>query len=333
MSRWRFKLVFAVFGISFSAFAASTSTGPTSDTEGKFLWENGKASFEKKDYADATRELQRFVDRYPGYPGYLEAHRLLGKSWIGAGHPEKAIVPLRYFVQDCGKDQASEQLQARIWLGEAYIGAHRYDEAFLVSLEAEKSKEGAQSVLPLFLKTNALIHLNKDKSAESVLAIAQKRLGTRKDPALLSEALFLRLWLNTRVCAKLGSEKIGDEGTVREQINRRGTCLLDSLLTFKEILMAQDPSESSKATEKMKEAYDDFAHACANPPRPTQLHPTPRNAQQLRSYRLELTAKLKQDCQGKYLDALDFLSTWKPKLPASTSRYVNAVTKELESHR
>ena len=50
-----------------TSLAVETSNGPTSPQEADILWNDGQKAFEKGQYQDAINDLQRLVDRYPGF--------------------------------------------------------------------------------------------------------------------------------------------------------------------------------------------------------------------------------------------------------------------------
>src|SRR6185503_6819032 len=84
------------------ALESGTSNGPVSAEEGRILWQDGRKAFNEGNYKDAVSHLQRLIDRYPGFSGYLEAHLYLGRSLMLVGRPEDAEAPLKYYINATG---------------------------------------------------------------------------------------------------------------------------------------------------------------------------------------------------------------------------------------
>ena len=102
-----------------SAYAVETGNGPTSQQESDILWTDGQKAFDTGAYQDAVNDLSRLVDRYPGSTGYLEAHRLLGRSLMLLGRTAEAIAPLQAYITATGNRELG--LTTRLWLGDAYL--------------------------------------------------------------------------------------------------------------------------------------------------------------------------------------------------------------------
>jgi tetratricopeptide (TPR) repeat protein len=122
-----------------AALAQETSSGPTSEEEAAILWKDGEAAFKAEDYTKAITLLQRLIDRYPGHPGYLEAHRYVGRAYLFTHQADKSVKPFEYYIGATGDRNLA--LRTRIWLAEAFMELGKNHEAFLSAQEVEKAKD------------------------------------------------------------------------------------------------------------------------------------------------------------------------------------------------
>ncbi|HLD99675.1 MAG TPA: tetratricopeptide repeat protein [Bdellovibrionota bacterium] len=302
MSRWLLILIIASSAINHSlSHAADTSTGPAAPADAEILWNDGKAAFERGDFETAAYALKRIVDRYPGYPGYLEAHRLLGESFLRLDKPKAAIAPLKYYIS--GTRDAQNAARTRLSLGEAYLALKQFREAYLTALEIEKSP----NPLPegQLLRAQANIGLNRDAEALRIVSSVRKSLP----PSAIPRASWIELRLKTRACSRLASRSPLEEGYVLEQMDRRSTCLLEAMLLFQKTLELENPDFAEKARTEMLSAYELYSQVCLNPPRP----PGKKRSQiELKRYRIELSTLLRKKCNRHYQEASALLESWAP---------------------
>jgi hypothetical protein len=271
-----------------------------------------------------VRTLDRLIARYPAHPQYLKAHLLLGRSLLALGDAERALEPLRYYVQGTGIDE--ESVRARIDLGYANLALGKYHEALLLALEIQNIRKKMPSEIRarnLILKSRALIGLNEDFRAKRSLDSANKLLQ-------LPEAEYVGLELQLRSCERLPSKGPLDESQIRTQLDRRGTCLLEGLNLFRKTLDAKDAQWSAKAHARVEAAFARYTDACANPVQAVPTGKQKRTAKQLLSYREELAAILRQDCRAQCAAALELIKGWKPQADRISKDLLEQFTKKLE---
>ncbi len=329
MLQWLLILSFTMGGSS-PTIASSTSEGPTSPSESEFLWKAGQDEALSGKYQDAAFHLARLVDRYPGHSAYLKAHFLLGRTLVELGRPKEAVKPLKYYINDSGK--SSGGVDGRIWLGRAYLDSKNFHEAFLIAKEVENLKSQADpssQAEALVIKARAQVGLNQDGKASQTLDSA-KKLIQESVSTVMATAQWTDLQIKTRTCSKLASVGPLDESQLRDQLERRGNCILEALILFKKTAEAQDPKWSEKARLVTWEAFESYSKACEKPLIPKATRPKNRTKTQLAKYQKELTAFLIQDCQSKYDGALDLLHSWKPVFPAGSAEALSQLTGSVE---
>ena len=128
----------------------------------------------------------------------------------------------------------------------------------------------------------------------------------------------LEIELKNRQCAKFPSAGRPDEAQVRDQLNRLGDCLLESLLIFRQALADGDGPSAEEAQEEMGSAYASYWEKCQHPPAPPPTTPKDRTARQLEAYFRELAVVLNQDCRQKIHQGLDLMNGWTSTTPEAT---------------
>jgi tetratricopeptide (TPR) repeat protein len=315
-----------------TTYAIETSNGPTSSQEADILWNDGQKAFDNGQYQDAINLLQRLVDRYPGHSGYLEAHRLLGRSLMMMGRYEEALDPLRAYVHATGTRE--EGLRTRLWVGEDYLKLSKPDEGYLAATEVEKSSKGKFEDIyarSQFLKARALIGLNQDARARRVLDSVESSPAVASDSVLQGYAARTRIELKLRECAKFPARSTMDEGQARDQFNRRALCLQESLTQFKTAAESRETETADEASEKIFRGYESYSAAIQHPPEPSKLTPTDRTAQQKSAYLAELTARLDEDRKKALHETLKTLAEWKLKASSKAAEAYTKLTKKLET--
>jgi tetratricopeptide (TPR) repeat protein len=295
------------------------SAGAASDAEAALLLAEGRKAFAAKKHERAASRFQRLVDRYPGYPGYLEAHLRLGQSLLALGRADRAITPLKYYVQ--GTRDPEAVTEGRIWLARAYLKDGRFNEAYLTTKEIEASKPTAPSLRLLaqenqLIKSRALQGLGRAPESKEALETARKLSASGpKSAALKAEASSVEIELKLGDCARLPSPGKLAEDQARNQYERRGTCLLESLPLYKVALNQNQKALSDETTGALEKAFAEYHKACGSPPEPTETEPTPRSPEQLRQYRRELKERLLEECGQKLKAASGLLSEWSGEHP------------------
>ncbi|OFZ19631.1 MAG: hypothetical protein A2X94_17470 [Bdellovibrionales bacterium GWB1_55_8] len=316
-----------IFAISSILASASGHAGPRSSVEAEVLWKQGKEAYHQEKYAEAARELQRFVDRYPGATGYLEAHLLLGRSLLKTGNPARAIPPLRY-VTSASRSE-NELAAARVLLARAYMESGKHEESYQTTIEIEKKHGGSQATQSeaLLIRARALTGQGHEARAAKVLESAKALIVEER-----AEAAWLELDLKHRKCARFPSQSPLDEEKVRDQLARRGDCLGEALLLFRAVLETSDPAWSRRALEDTKGAFKNYWKICSHPPdppEPPEGSRKPRTPLQLKRYRGELTAFLQAACRSTLRNQIGILKAWESQLPQATSSFSMGLADQL----
>src|SRR6185437_5970364 len=261
-------------------------------------------AFQEGHYQDAINSLQRLVDRYPGYPGYLEAHRYLGRSLMLVNRPADAEKPLRSYINATGDRKLG--IQTRLWLAEDELMLSKANQAYLTTLAVEKeTKERGphpdQSLYAQsqFLKTRALLAMNQDRRAQRVLDSIALSPAVESNPMLKGGLARTQIELKLRSCAKLpvtGSHaKPMTDGQARDQFSQRALCLQEALALFETAAESGDSQTATDAGHRISEAYRAYAMAVRNPPPPIGLRPTESTPEQKKQYKVELVDRLERD--------------------------------------
>lgn len=322
---WQTLWAVSFFSFSFFAYAElPSSVGPAPSKDAQALLSQAKKSFTESRYHDAARLFQRFVDRHPAMPGYLDAHLYLGLTRIRLNQPGRAIEPLRYYVD--ATQSSTEGYRARLSLGKAYLGDQKFEEALVTTFEVLKK---ASLPLPihleaLLLRTMAQMKLGQPQNAKKTLSSFYSRSASQKNNDLKSHAKSLEIQLKTQECSLYPTRLAKDEGTIRNQLKRRGKCLLEALLLYKDFLHHKDPQHARFTTQLMANEFQSYRKSCENPPAPKNLTKTQR-----KRFQEELSHLLKRDFQEQKEVALDLLESWKPGLPKSMNYYLNGLSSSL----
>jgi TolA-binding protein len=335
---WQWLLILiSILNISILSpcFGAPTSSGPVSDEEAQVLWEEGSSAVLHSRFLDASHSLQRYIDRYPGHPHYIKAHLLLGQALIESGKFPKAIPILKNFI--ASTSNSTDLAQARIWLGKAYLGAEKFQEAQLLSREIDEMAKKHPLPETLFYqsvlnKARALIGLNRNEQAKQLLESNEKTLVNNNNQVLTSETLKLFLELKNIECSQLPSKERLDESQLSNQLERRGLCLLEYLLIFRKLLKNGEPKSLTIATEQVTGAFHAYAKTCASPPSLTSAYYPGKTPTEFKRFQAELTDQLKRDCKQKGNEALELLKSWKPGLSTASTQSLLQATQSLETY-
>ncbi|MEK6706737.1 MAG: tetratricopeptide repeat protein [Bdellovibrionota bacterium] len=296
-----------------------SSVGPAYPEEAGILWRDGKSAFGSSNFDLAIQKLTRLVDRYPGYDGYLEAHYLLGKSLAETHKHQKALEPLKYYIEASIKAKKEHEIRmARICLARSLIELKKFSEAYLVTKEIEKNSEDAEMLL---IRTQALLGLNHDERAERTLHSATTLLRGQKAATeilhLRGEASWLELKLKVRNCERPLDTSIkatlpAAEGLLLDNLAKRGTCLLETMTIFYRSFDIAKLKWIQSMERDLEGAFTRYAKTCWQHMKQQELLPA-----------------FKKECVAKYGSALDLTMSWKKELSKSK---ISASLKDLISH-
>lgn len=309
----------------------STQVGPSFSKEAQILWQKGKSAFGAGNYAAAAENFKRYLHRYPSTQHYSEAFLLLGISYLRDQKFKEAISPLKSYVEKRGFDQ--EGLRARISLGNAQVKVKKYHEALLTA--AEIIGTSYQKTIPftiylsaLLLKSKAYIGLDQDFKSKRNLGAFEKQIRSKPNlnlSTLKSEASFLEIWLKTRECSRLASSPTLAEQETRSLLNKRGTCLLETLTLLQPTLEIGDDRWLDDSKTLILRGIQEYYQRTQNPPRP----PGKRTPIELKRYQEELVDILTQDYQEFRSKAIEITATLKRKTPEGLKYHVLEIEKQI----
>lgn len=301
------------------------------EQEAATLWSQGQETFLQRKYMDTIPLLGRLIDRHPSSPHFTDALLLLGRAHLAVDQPKQALTPLKSHVSR--REKTIEGVLGRLELADAYIRLKRPDEAILIAAEAKAhARRLGQAHLAASAdvwKSQAQLLLGRDSQAERSVAAARK--AGLKGARDLAHAAWVEVRIQTRACARLAEKTARlTENQAENQLNRRGDCLLESLLAFRKVLDQQDDPDAARwgdlAYSDVETGYSEFKAAAKNPPPP----PGKRTQAQLKRYRAELVAHLEQTLDKKTGQATEIIEPWKEKLPKSAIPYITRLAKHLE---
>ncbi len=324
-----FLITLNLFSYARAETTLPSSIGPTSQEEGNLLWKEGKKSFEEKKYSETVRNLQRLTQRYPASPNYLEAHLLLGKSFLELNEPTHALQPIKYFVENSGKNETG--MKARLTLTQAYMNARKFHEAYLVTEEVIANSLEKMSpeirLEALLLKAQALNELKRSERASQTLSFAKTELIklANSNESLKGQASWLELKFKTQVCHEPPLKKKLEERETRALLEAHGNCLLEALVIYMGVLQSKAEKWSTLAQTELISSFHHYAEECKNPLTP----PGKRSKKQLVQYKTELVEILEKDCELKKQKALEILSSLKKQIPTSLQTELDGVINAL----
>jgi tetratricopeptide (TPR) repeat protein len=320
------------------ARAADSSLGPVSEAEGAILWKDSQAYYSRENCQDALSRLKRLVDRYPGYPtaeDYRKARFELGHCYYELKHDNEAIKTLKTYLEGAGTHPDSER--ARELMGLAQLRSKKLREAYLTSMELQKSEAPETQAKALLLRSQVWIARNDTEKAKAPVVSALELAERTHSNPLLAQAHLTEFEISTRECVqpkiKLASRSksatLKDEKQVRSEIEARGTCLTEALVRFRKILTPEHSPSADRAVALATQAFKDYRVACENPPNPLHIKPKDRTATELKRYRTELVDELTHIYESHQKAALQMISNWKQENPPP-SEFVQRRLQSLE---
>jgi hypothetical protein len=145
----------------------------------------------------------------------------------------------------------------------------------------------------------------------------------------------MHLKLKTLECGRLPSSDILTEEQIRDQLDRRGTCLLESIEWLRKTLETGDTSSSHLAASHFQNAFESYAHLCAHPPitkrKGKSASAVQRSSKERKRFEEELADILLQEAHKKSILALDLMKGWKDKLPNTSLPSAQDVYKTIEN--
>jgi hypothetical protein len=305
-----------------------TSRGPVSEEEGNILWQDGQSDASGGLCADAVPLLKRLVDRYPGHPGYVKAHLLLGECLIQLDDPSAAVAQLRYFTQGSASEANPEShdlyQRGRVALGRAYLALGRGSEADLVASEIARhaSPSGPAelyAVEGLLIRARALVLLGQDERAQDTLDSVTPLIPAGHTD-LSGQAAWTKMRLVNRRCSRLLAKGSLDEAQARNQLGRRGDCMLEATVAARDALLTGQASWARRVEQQAIEALGSFEDACRKAPSPPKR--SKRTPTELKKYRAELAQVMARDCARTVQGAITMLDGWKKEMPAQSAPYL-----------
>lgn len=300
------------------------SQGPRSEEEARVLFAEGRKAHDLADWQRAATLLHRLVARYPAFGSVMEARLMLGRARLRLLDARGALTPLGELIE--ARQQSPDTWRARILRGEAYVQLTRWSELLQLTREladAEKSGrlEPGQPTMMHLLEAEALLGLQRTADSEKALLEARRKLPASGLEGLRARLERLEMEAKLSRCAELPGKGAAslDEGQLQLALSRRGDCLAEAMVSFKEVLRrpqaeALERREATLAGERAARALADFNKACSNPPLPTGVRSKREKAQYLK----ELKPLLAKTCGGSIRRNLDLLDSWKSGIPPET---------------
>jgi TolA-binding protein len=263
--------------------------------KGAELWNRAMEAFAAREFKSAAKQLQEYVDQFPGTPDAIDARYHLGQSYLFGREPAKAIAPFLSVIEVRGKSPLGNE--ARTYLGQAYLDSAKYTEAYLVSEEL-LSQEGASSTLrakALLLRAHAQAGMKQNLEAEKTLVAFQA--VAESDPELEREtagSFLVSLLLKANHCDALPSSNTLPEDQVIDQVSRKGICVLEMGTYLAKASKRLSEEELRQGADSLASSLASLRAACAQPP----LAAGKRSKVKFENAKRELSEKLRESCKN-----------------------------------
>lgn len=319
MSRWLLAIILLLSLHNPDSIAADSNASQPIESSARTLWDQGRSAYFASHYQEALVHLKELIDFYPAQEGYLQAHLLLGQSYLKLKNPAAAIEPLKYYIN--ATSQSPKSILARIALAQAYLNLRKFSEAELISyeiqqMEAKYTLKSDEKIEALLIQARAFIGFHQENKAAERIQDIKKQLTETNSSSIQGQTFALELKLKALKCSQLPSQRTLEEGQVIDQMNRRGTCLLEALLPLQKVLTIGELESIQFSVDEIEKAFESYFQTCAYPPLPP-LTPK-RTEKQLTRYRQELSDHLMKNCKKVPQEALELILAWKSELPSTS---------------
>lgn len=253
------------------------------------LWSTAMEKFSARDFREAAKLLEDYLNRYPGTPEGLDARARLAESHLFAKNPNAAIPLFLSVIETRGRTDLGNE--ARVYLGQAYLDAAKFSEAYLVSEELLDQKDlGATfRAKALLVRAHAQAGLGQNLEAEKTLVAFQAI--AESDPELEREtanSFLVSLLLKANRCDALPSAKALPEDQLLDQMARKGICVLEMGTLLARAARRLRDEEIAQAVDTLASSLKAYRRACDSPP----LAPGKIPAAKLATAKKELSEKL-----------------------------------------
>jgi tetratricopeptide (TPR) repeat protein len=251
--------------------------------------------FAARNFKGAVKFLEDYVNRYPGTPEAIDARYHLAQSYLFSNRPAAAIPMFLSVIEIRGKSALGNE--ARTYLGQAYLDASKFTEAYLVSDELLDQPElGATfRAKALLIRAHAQAGLGQTLEAEKTLVAFQAI--AESDPELEREtanSFLVSLLLKSNRCDALPSAKALPEDQVLDQIARKGICVLEMGTLLVRAAKRLGGDAIAQAADTLVTSLRTYRRACENPPL-TSKH---LSKKKFAIAKKELKEKLREGCQN-----------------------------------
>jgi len=251
--------------------------------------------FAGRNFKGATKLLEEYVNRYPGTPESVDARYHLAQSHLFSKNPGAAIPVFLSVIETRGRSELGNE--ARTYLGQSYLDAAKFSEAYLVSDELLDQKElGATfRAKALLIRAHAQAGLGQNLEAEKTLVAFQA--VAENDPELEREtanSFLVSLLLKSNRCDALPSSKALPEDQILDQMARKGICVLEMGTLLARAAKRLSDDEISQAAETLATSLKSYQRHCDSPP----LAPGKLTKAKLAGAKKELAEKLKEGCRN-----------------------------------
>lgn len=317
---WRTSIMYQLYLIAILANAASAapSTSPTptvsatpivaadpkrlvdqisaeEKTKAAELWSTAMEKFAAREFKASAKLLEEYVNRYPGTPESVDARYHLAQSQLFGKTPGAAIPNFLAVIEIRGKSDLGNE--ARTYLGQSYLDAGKYSEAYLVSDELLDQKDlGATfRAKALLTRAHAQAGLGQNLEAEKTLVAFQSI--AENDPELEREtanSFLVSLLLKSNRCDALPSAKTLPEDQLLDQMARKGICVLEMGTLLARAAKRLGEAEISQAAETLVGSLNAYRRECDSPPLARGKLPKAK----FEIAKKELSEKLKEGCRN-----------------------------------
>lgn len=259
------------------------------------LWSRAMDKFAAREFKGAAKLLEEYVNRYAGTPEGIDARYHLAQSHLFTKNPDAAIPLFLSVIEVRGNSDLGNE--ARTSLGQAYLDAAKFTEAYLVSDEllAQKDLGTTLRAKALLIRAHAQTGLGQNLEAEKTLVTFQTIADT--DPELEREtatSFLVSLLLKSNRCDALPSAKALPEDQVIDQMARKGICVLEMGTLLARAAKKLDDAEVAQAGDTVVGSMRSYRRVCAEPPLARGKLPKTKFA----IAKKELAEKLKEGCRS-----------------------------------